>query len=266
MSKKEQPIFILLLLSVAVVFLSVTNITAQKQDLKKFDVVKNESVLIPAGEFLMGSDNLKGDNPAHKVYIKSFCMDKYEVTNAQYLMFCQKTGRSLPEFWGQDLYHCSEKFPNHPVVGVSWEDAVAYAKWEGKRLPTEAEWEYAARGDQKNMDYPWGNSLTPSHANYYRPGTEGTRPVGSYPPNGYGLYDMAGNVVEWIHDIYDQDYYRKSPYKNPKGPKKGRFRVIRGGGWHSGPSCNMVFYRNALPSNWVDFNVGFRCAKDARGK
>jgi len=231
--------------------------------IKKPDVVKNESVLIPGGEYLMGSGDLTGDNPAHIVYVKSFYMDKYEVTNAQYFRFCQETGRSLPEFWGQVQYHCFEKFPNHPVVGVSWDDAAAYAEWEGKRLPTEAEWEYAARGGLKNMDYPWGNSLTPSHANYHRPGTEGTRPVGSYPPNGYGLHDMVGNVVEWVHDIYDQDYYRKSYNKNPQGPEKGRFRVIRGGGWHSGPSCNTVFYRNALPSNWVDFNVGFRCVKDA---
>lgn len=212
----------------------------------------------------MGSDNLAGDSPAHKVYIASFYIDKYEVTNFQYFKFCEKTGRRLPEFWGQDRYHCSEKFPNHPVVGVSWEDAAAYAKWERKRLPTEAEWEYAARGGLKNRDYPWGNSLTPSRSAYHRPGTEGTKPVGGYLPNGYGLYDMAGNVVEWIYDIYDKDYYRESPYKNPQGPEKGKFRVIRGGGWHSGPSCNTVFYRNALPANWVDFNVGFRCAKDAR--
>ena len=87
--------------------------------------------------------------------------------------------------------------------------------------------------------------------------------VGSYKPNGYGLFDMMGNVVEWVQDYYDRDYCASSPVHNPKGPDEGKFRVIRGGGWHTGPSCNRVFFRNALPVNWLDFNVGFRCAKDA---
>jgi formylglycine-generating enzyme required for sulfatase activity len=189
-------------------------------------------------------------------------MDKHEVTNAQYLKFCEETNRKLPEFWRMERFHSTVEFPNHPVVGISWRDAQAYAEWCGKRLPTEAEWEYAARGGLSGMDYPNGNSIDSSTANYTEAALDGTMPVASYAPNGYGLYDMAGNVAEWVADYYDTDYYATSSSNNPTGPESGKFRVIRGGGWHSGPFCNRVYVRNALPDNWVDFNVGFRCAKD----
>ncbi len=224
--------------------------------------IEKELALIPSGEFLMGSD-LEGDNnPVHKVYIDTFYMDKHEVTNIKYLRFCKVKGHRLPEFWNKEGFRCGLDYPNHPVVGVSWHDAVAYAVWCGKRLPTEAEWEYAARGGLVGMSYPNNETLRPSDGNYTKSGKGGPVAVGSYPPNGFGLYDMQGNVVEWISDFYDPDYYSSSPSDNPKGPSSGKFRVIRGGGWHSGPYCNSVYYRNALPPNWVDFNVGFRCAKD----
>ncbi len=220
-------------------------------------------VLIPGGEFLMGSD-LEGDHsPAHKVYLDSFSMDKYEVTNAQYLRFCEATGHRLPAFWSLDNFRCGADYPNHPVVGVSWNDAVEYAKWAGKKLPTEAQWEYAARGGLVGMNYASGDTLDPSDGNYTESGNGGPVAVGSYPANGYGLHDMQGNVVEWVWDYYGADYYSSSPSADPRGPDSGRFRVIRGGGWHSGPYCNRVYFRNALPPNWVDFNVGFRCAKSA---
>lgn len=222
-------------------------------------------VLIPAGEFLMG-DNSKGDHsPAHKVSIGSFYMDRYEVTNAQYQRFCEVTGHRLPEFWGMSEFHCGPQFPEHPVVGISWSDAKKYAEWRGMRLPTEAEWEYAARGGLVGKKFAHGDELDSTLANYWDWSAEtheGTRQVGSYPPNGFGLYDMTGNVLEWVSDRYGEDYYRESASENPEGPDKGRFRVIRGGGWHSGPGCVSVFYRNALPSNWQDMNVGFRCARE----
>jgi iron(II)-dependent oxidoreductase len=229
-------------------------------------------VLIPGGEFMMGRDGEGDCAPAHTVRIDSFYIDRYEVTNAEYYGFCQATDHPLPELWGMAEFHCGPEFPDHPVVGVSWRDANAYARWAGKRLPTEAEWECAARGGLVDMDYPNGPDLDPSLANYFirDPAQReqyrgGTAPVGRYPPNGYDLHDMAGNVVEWVADWYDAESYRASPRANPTGPETGKFRVIRGGGWHSGPYCNRVYYRNALPPQWLDFNVGFRCAKDARG-
>jgi sulfatase modifying factor 1 len=221
-----------------------------------------ELVLIPGGEFLMGSDSEGDHRPVHKVYIDSFYIDRHEVTNAQYLAFCEATGHRLPDFWGMDGFRCGPDYPNYPVVTVSWHDAVEYAKWCGKRLPTEAEWEYAARGGLAGMNYPTGDTLDPSDGNYNQSGQGGPVAVGSYPANGFGLHDVQGNVVEWVRDFYDPDYYSSSPAANPPGPASGRFRVIRGGGWHSGAYCNSVYYRNALPPGWVDFNVGFRCVKD----
>ena len=225
-------------------------------------ILTNELVLIPGGEFRMGLDSARDHSPAHTVYIESFFMNKYEVTNAQYLEFCEATRHQLPEFWEMDGFRCGSSYPNHPVVGVSWNDALSYTRWCGKRLPTEAEWEYAARGGLESMAYPTGNTLRSSDGNYTLSGEGGPVAVGSYPPNGFGLYDMQGNVVEWVRDYYDPDYYSSSPSENPQGPRSGKFRVIRGGGWHSGRGCNKVFYRNALPPGWLDFNVGFRCAQD----
>jgi iron(II)-dependent oxidoreductase len=220
-----------------------------------------ELVLIPGGEFLMGSDRGE-DSPVHRVYVGAFYIDKCEVTNAQYLAFCEATGHRLPMFWGMEGFRCGPDYPDHPVVAVSWVDAKTFAQWCGKRLPTEAEWEYAARGGREGLNYPNGDSLAPSDGNYSRSDRRGSVAVGSYPPNGFGLHDMQGNVAEWVADWYAPGYYSLSPAKNPKGPEAGKFKVIRGGGWHSGPGCNAVHFRNALPPGWLDFAVGFRCAKD----
>jgi sulfatase modifying factor 1 len=219
-------------------------------------------VLIPGGEFEMGDESKYDGRPVHRVHVDSFYIDAREVTNAEYLAFCEATGRSLPEFWGVERFRSGPDFPDHPVVGVSWYDAAAYAEWRGKRLPTEAEWEYAARGGLVGEPYPHGGTLSPEDGNYSKSELGGPVPVGSYPPNGYGLYDMLGNVCEWVHDRYHPDYYAVSPADNPAGPEEGDLRVIRGGGWHTGPACTFVFHRNALRGNWLDFNVGFRCARD----
>jgi iron(II)-dependent oxidoreductase len=226
------------------------------------------TVLIPAGQFTMGHASEGDHNPTHKVQLNGFYIDAREVTNGQYAKYIQETGAREPEFWGMEQYHSSPDYPDHSVVGVAWTEAKSYCEWAGKRLPTEAEWECAARGGLVNKDYPHGDELTPKVANYWQwdklaPSGGEIVAAGSYPPNAFGLYDMAGNVAEWVADRYDEDYYKDSPKENPTGPDKGRFRVIRGGGWHSGPSCNRVYYRNALPANWRDYNVGFRCAKDA---
>jgi formylglycine-generating enzyme required for sulfatase activity len=230
------------------------------------DPPPEDMVLIPGGEFVMGMEGDVDDNAAHKVEIGSFHIDKHEVTNAEYLEYCKATDARLPEFWGNEGFNSGPDFPNHPVVGVSWQEAKDYAEWCGKRLPTEAEWECAARGGLIDKPYPNGDELGAESANFTQSKIGKTVEVGSYPANGYGLYDMAGNVAEWVEDWYDADYYKNSPTRNPKGPETGKFRVFRvfrGGGWHSGPYCNRVVHRNGLPSNFRDFNLGFRCAKDA---
>jgi iron(II)-dependent oxidoreductase len=222
-----------------------------------------EMVLLPGGEFVMGS-NEKDTNdyyPAHKVYVDPFYIDKTEVTNAQYHKYCKETGKKLPKFWGIAEFRCSLDYPHHPVVGVSCYEAKLYAEWRGVRLPTEAEWEYAARGGLTGKSFPLGDDIGPEDGNVANQ-TGGSAKVGSYKANGYGLYDMAGNVREWVSDYYEEDYYQHSTYRNPKGPAAGKFIVLRGGGWFAGKSCCRVFIRNALKNTWIDFNVGFRCAKD----
>jgi sulfatase modifying factor 1 len=222
-------------------------------------------VLIPSGEFTMGknSSGVTDWQPEHKVSVDAFYMDRYEVTNKQYFEYCTKTGTSLPEFWGLQQFKCSLDYPDYPVVGVSFMDAMKYAQWAGKRLPTEAEWEYAARGGLINCNYPWGNQIDSSLVNYGKK-FKNTIKVGSFRPNGYGLFDMGGNVWEWTMDNYGDKYYANSPNQNPKGPDAGRFKVIRGGSWHSGAMCIQNFYRNGLSPSWIDFAVGFRCVKNTK--
>lgn len=226
--------------------------------------VPNGMVLIPGGESVMGKNLPNADfSPAHTVLIDSFYIDIHEVTNREYKTFCDATGYKLPEFWNMDIFRCGEKYPEHPVVGVSWFDAKKYAAWAGKRLPTEAEWEYAARGGLVEKDYPTGDTLAriedkkPSESWYNR-----IVQVGLFNPNNPGVFDMDGNVWEWVEDRYDENYYKSSPVNNPTGSSEGFNRVIRSGSWHSGNMCKKVYYRKGLPANWVDFAVGFRCAKD----
>jgi iron(II)-dependent oxidoreductase len=224
-------------------------------------------VLIPAGEFLMGKDVPGGADfsPAHKVRVDSFYLDAQEVTNAEYRKFCDATGTALPEFWNTEAFRCGDAFPENPVVGVNWYDAQKYAAWAGKRLPAEAEWEYAARGGLQGMEYPNGNDWNKPKAKQDGNGWQNLiRQVKQDEPNAYGLYDMDGNVWEWVFDIYEEEYYTVSPSENPRGPQKGINRVIRGGSWHSGGMCKKVYYRKGLPPNWNDFAVGFRCAKNIR--
>jgi formylglycine-generating enzyme len=217
---------------------------------------------IPAGEFAMGRDGEGPASPVHTVRVRAFLVDRYEVTNAEYAAFCQATGRDLPRFWGNAAFRSGPKYPDCPVVFVSWGDAKAYATWRGKRLPTEAEWEFAARGGRAGSKYVDGDVLDSTKVNFTLSHQDGPVPVGSYAPNGYGLYDMAGNVQEWVADRYDPAYYAGSPVEDPKGPEKGGQRVIRGGGWATGPGCMQVSQRYGLTGNWEDFNVGFRCVRD----
>jgi len=248
-------------------------------------------VLIPAGEFQMGDMLNEGhadERPVHKVYLDAFYIDRYEVTNAQYRRFVQATGHREPEGYGYVDGEWKEGFrpwlvgygyvdgewkegfkpwsdenfngDDQPVVCVSWEDAEAYAEWADKRLPTEAEWEKAARGGLVGMSYPWGDKITGENANYGKSINEGmTTPVGSYPPNGYGLYDMTGNAWEWCADWYGSGYYRDSPGENPTGPNSGKLRVFRGGSWLNSPYELRVANRNVIGPTYSYTFIGFRC-------
>ncbi len=220
--------------------------------------------LIPGGTFTIGAETVRGDYPAHEVTIAPFYMDVHEVTCAEYMRFCREEDRNFPFFWEKEGFHLGPDFPDHPILGVTWQNARAYAKWAGKRLPTEAEWEAAARGGEEGMAYPWGDEIDETLANYGRK-NDGSMPVGSFPPNGYGLHDMCGNALEWVQDYYEMDFYVDGPVLNPIGGTRSYLRVIRGGGWFTGPMCCRVYWRNALKSNFSDFNVGFRCARDVPG-
>ena len=217
-----------------------------------------EMVLIPAGSFKMGSsDGYDPEKPVHTVYVDAFYMDKYEVTNAQYQKFMRATGHREPKYWNDSRFNQ----PNQPVVGVSWHDATVYARWAGKRLPTEAEWEYAARGGLEGRKYPWGDTIDSSKALYHQDSsTVKSVSVGSYSSNGYGLYDMAGNVWEWCADWYGSDYYSKSPSRNPQGPSSGSTRVLRGGSWYNVTVSLRVAGRNFFnPASTNYDGLGFRC-------
>ena len=212
-----------------------TQIKPNKQDISEVTGSRDRSgmVLIPAGPL-----------------IPAFYMDKYEVTNAQYRKFVQATGHREPSYRNDPKFNQS----NQPVVGVSWHDAIAYAEWAGKRLPTEKEWEWAARGGLKGKEYPWGDdqSLARNYANYRGTGgkdkwKESAAPVGSFKPNGYGLYDIAGNAWEWCQDWYDSD-------KDS--------RVLRGGYWVSNTINLRVARRINYPPDSRGSSLGFRCVAD----
>ena len=167
--------------------------------------------------------------------LDAYLIDKFEASNARYKEFMKATGHPAPAYW--DDPRLSK--PNQPVVGVSWTDASAFCKWEGKRLPTEAEWERAAKGPEGDNHYPWGHQLDPKKANYGQ-NVGHTMPVDSYPEgvSGFGLYNMAGNVFEWVEDWYDQKFYKTSTALNPRGAEKGYnfanqgpVKVLRGGSW-----------------------------------
>lgn len=242
-------------LTLLILFLFYFNISAQHNTPKNMEI-------IPKGQFNMGKNTLNATDwqPEHVVTIDSFYIDKYEVTNQEYYKYCQETKQSLPIFWGIKEFRCGLDFPDYPVVGVSFFEAEKYAKWGGKRLPTEAEWEYAARGGLVDKNFPCGDKADSTVINFSNK-YKGLLKVGCFAPNNFGLYDMAGNAWEWTTDNYQADYYEKSPSVNPKGPEKGRFKVIRGGSWHSGGMCVQNYFRNGLSPSWVDFAVGFRCAK-----
>ena len=224
-----------------------------------------EMVEIPEGPFKMGSNNGDYDEaPEHQVYLATFYIDKYEITQAEYDRFVRATKRGKPfvPVFDDDISKILK--PELAAMGMSWSDAAAYCQWASKRLPTEAEWEKAAKGEG-NRKYPWGDTLTPVHANLdgEEDGYKYLAPPGKFEAgrSPYGLYDMAGNVAEWVHDTYDDKYYSKSPYRDPKGPEDGQNKVIRGGSWRESPNGARVSKRFQAKLWRTDATIGFRCAK-----
>ena len=238
-------------------------------------------VYVPAGEFLMGSsdediehfkqelfplrDSARYDNerPQRTVYVDAFYIDKFEVTNQQYKQFLSETGYKPEHYLDRPPYNT----PNFPAVVLKWEDAVAYTVWAGKRLPTEAEWEKAARGTD-GRHWPWGDEwddtkLSGNDGRGHRDGYKETAPIGQFPQGAspYGAHDMAGNLWEWVADWYDPNYYRNSPTNvNPTGPESGDGHVLKGGGWAE----NHDFTRCAsrLGGEPGSLLRGFRCVID----
>jgi sulfatase modifying factor 1 len=244
---------------------------------------KGEMVLVPAGEFLMGSDKsadrlaYRSEIPQRRVYLDAFEIGKYEVTALEYLKFVLATKRSPQLDWRYEGGNFQESMANHPVMHVTWYDADAYCKWAGQRLPTEAEWEKAARGMDGRL-FPWGHEYAgPSRANFGRTGLSGPvrdRPerLLLYPPiisvdkyenavSPYGLYQTIGNVAEWVADWYDPDYYKKAPDRNPQGPETGTQKAFRGGGWMDSTTTMRVAMRNGTDPNTRINWLGFRCAQ-----
>lgn len=256
-------------------------------------------VLVRAGPFRMGSDpelalaecenllsgagcqrsGFEDQEPVHTVKLDDFLIDRYEVTNARYAE-CVDAGKcfapSSTASSTRQSYYGNAEYDDYPVILVSWFDAKRHCEWRGARLPTEAEWEKAARGTDGRL-YPWGNALASNRANFcdrncrydwahadYDDGYADTAPVGSYSMgiSPYGVYDMAGNVWEWVSDWYDADYYSASPSENPTGPSSGQFRVARGGAWFSQGISVLAPHRMAnVPTAGYHLVGGFRCAQ-----
>jgi len=250
-----------------------------------------ELARIPAGEFLMGSSDAEFDErPVHRVHVSEFLISRFPVTQGEYARFIEQTGhpapgiRNLPlitagglETMFKDLaapYTWQDDKPpsgreRHPVVLITYEDALAYCRWLSRvvgrpvRLPTEAEWERAARGGLETQKYPWGDEIGPEHANFLAdPAAKrdrGTRQVGTFPPNDYGLFDMAGNVWEWVSDWYGAEYYASSDARDPIGPPQGAFRVVRGGSWvNDDVEMLRCAYRHKVPPDTYAYSIGFR--------
>jgi formylglycine-generating enzyme required for sulfatase activity len=252
---------------------------------------------IPASEFLMGAeDGEEDERPAHRAYLDEYCIGTHPVTNAEYAQFVKDTGhpspaiRTLPlmvagpleadfrklaaaYFWNNGTP--PEGRDQHPVTLIGYEDASAYCAWlaskTGKpvRLPTEAEWEKAARGGLEGRKFPWGDTLDPECAHFLphagMKAKRGTAPVASYPANSFKLHDMAGNVWEWVADWYAAKYYSSSQYLNPQGPDSGLMRIVRGGAWVNADGRYLrCAYRHKVPPDSYAYSIGFRIAYSLR--
>jgi sulfatase modifying factor 1 len=257
------------------------------------DAVYPQVARIPSGEFTMGAeDGEEDERPPHRVYLDEFCIGVYPVTNDQYAAFVRDTKHRLPavrqlprivntaqeqafrELAAPYVWRAGDPPRDrgmHPVTLVTVDDAIAYCHWLARktslpvRLPTEAEWERSARAGADNLRYPWGDEIVPERANYLADPTSkqlrGTQPVGSFPANAYNVFDMIGNVWEWVSDWYQPDTYTDRLRHNPPGPPSGTLRVLRGGAWvvHD-PHMLRISYRHKVPPDTYAYSIGFRIA------
>jgi formylglycine-generating enzyme required for sulfatase activity len=255
-----------------------------------------EFATVPSGPFVMGAeDGAADERPERTVHVAAFAIGVLPITNAQYGRFIHETGYRAPAVdelplvvvaGGQEREHVFRSSAgsytwtgshpptnrlDHPVTLVRWDDAIAYCRWLSKasgrsvRLPTEAEWEKAARGGLERRKFPWGDRLEPALANYLSdPAMKtaaSTTPCRTYPANGFGLFDMIGNVWEWVHDWYDPSYYAAAVADNPAGPVTGQYRIVRGGGWlTSDPTMLTCSHRHQVPPDTYSYGIGFRIA------
>lgn len=246
-----------------------------KAEERDVEPLESEMIMIPAGTYFRGSnDGGRDEMPRHPVHLAPFALDAYPVTNEQFILFLEVLGGEK-DHNNNDIIRLRESrikrsggklniesgYARHPVVGVTWYGAVAYARWVGKRLPTEAEWETAARGGSEENTYPTGKNIERSQANFF---STDTTAVMSYPPNSFGLYDMAGNVYQWCQDWYDYHYYDTSAQEpnNPKGPLQGVYRILRGGCWKSLKEDLRCAHRARNNPGALNGTYGFRCAAD----
>lgn len=249
----------------------------ERREVNNIQPLLTEMVVIPGGNFYRGSkDGNRDEMPRHQINLNSFAIDIHPVTNEQFVRFLEVMGGEKDSNH-QDIIRMRDSrikrtggklsiesgYTKHPVVGVTWYGAIAYAMWVGKRLPAEAEWEIAAKGGLENVLYPNGDDIEKTQANFF---SSDTTAVMSYAPNNYGLYDMAGNVYEWCHDWYGYNYYEVSVQEpeNPQGPLQGVYRVLRGGCWKSLKEDLRCSRRHRNNPGTVNGTYGFRCAADVQ--
>ncbi|MBS0626230.1 MAG: SUMF1/EgtB/PvdO family nonheme iron enzyme [Verrucomicrobia bacterium] len=253
----------------------VSHYEPKKSEVKEVDPLLTDMIVVPGGNYWRGSnEGARDEMPRHPIKLPSFALDLHAVTNEQFVRFLQAMGGEK-DHNNNDIIRLRDSrikrtggklviesgYGKHPVVGVTWYGAVAYAKWIGKRLPTEAEWEAASSSGRENNLYPTGIEIERSHANFF---SSDTTPVMSYPPNAFGFYDMAGNVYEWCQDWYAYNYYDASVVEpdNPQGPPQGVYRVLRGGCWKSLKDDLRCAHRHRNNPGAVNGTYGFRCAAD----
>lgn len=215
----------------------------------------------------MGSDDgQECERPVHRVWVDDFYLGATQVTNAEYACYLMATGKDCPRFWHDENFN----HPQQPVAGVSWFEAEQYCAWLAEesgrayRLPNEAEWERAARGDREQGTYPWGDAAAESLPNYSERWLDGPEAVKLYSPNDFGLYNMCDNVHEWCSDWFDANYYVASPARNPKGPETGQRKSSRGGAWRHQVKVSRCSARSSIPPGLQYADYGFRLACEIR--